>query len=915
MNTGFCVVLAFSIFLVVHTDSISPKVYEEPGDYIIGGLLPVLEENCLFLRELETLHRLEAMAYAVRQINNRSDILPNITLGFRIYDTCSREPTTVAHTTLFIPDASINLGATASCEDPFKEWKPVIGVVGTEKSSTAKAAAQLLGVYKIPLLSFFATAQELDDKIRYPYFLRMIPSDKLQVKAVVALMEEFGWNYVSVIYSSDSYGRDALASFQEELTFKYTMCIGVQFEIDTNTPSVVVDIAVREILARADTAKVVILFTQANHANKVLESMTRMNAKGKIQIIGSDGWGMSMGEIKKGNREMARGAIKTQLPDEEDLDFEDYFIDLMIANDSTLPGYKNPWLDQYKVKYALDCVVGHGCDKVYGRGFSEPSGVSRVIDAVRVYAYALDEMVWDYCNATTNSSPPCNISNLVVEGETFFQHMTAVIQPGSRYSSMFAHSSGRVMQKRYELEVIQEHNETQYELKRIGIWDLLHKLTITEPNIPWGVPGDQGEFSSPPSYCSKPCEPGYIKTGIGERQCCWECTPCGQRDIVVNETVCSPCQDREVPDQSRLSCEPVEPLYIHWEDPVAIVLVVITSLGVVATSLAFLVYVRNNRHPLIKASSRELSYLMLLGVLLCYGMVFAFFGRPSVATCYVIRAGFMLGFTFTYAPLLTRANRIYRIFKAGKRSTKRPSFISPWSQVVMSLVLILIQLVISTAWHIKEPPAPVEKVPQPGQVELMCNISNDEMIISLSYNVILVVLCSVHAFITRKVPNNYNESRFISLSVYTTLVIWLAFIPCYFLIPGAVVQLVVMAVALIISGSITLAFMFFPKLYAVHFVAEDHVHAAATYREPGSLTNSKAAGEGSSSDKLAALRRDLTSTARTLIRSSSVAPTTMNVASQIDLRGDLALTDNVIQQRNFQSLTPTQALDPNDMIS
>lgn len=103
-------------------------VYEESGDYIIGGLFPVHYENCILLREMETLHRLEAMAYAVRQINTRRDILPGITLGFRIYDTCSYEPVAVSRATLFIPATQL-LGNTSGCDhaSEFDNTTPVIG--------------------------------------------------------------------------------------------------------------------------------------------------------------------------------------------------------------------------------------------------------------------------------------------------------------------------------------------------------------------------------------------------------------------------------------------------------------------------------------------------------------------------------------------------------------------------------------------------------------------------------------------------------------------------------------------------------------------------------------------------------------------------------------------------------------------
>lgn len=55
---------------------------------------------------------------------------------------------------------------------------------------------------------------------------------------------------------------------------------------------------------------------------------------------------------------------------------------------------------------------------------------------------------------------------------------------------------------------------------------------------------------------------------------------------------------------------------------------------------------------------------------------------------------FGVGFCFTvvYAALLTKTNRIARIFKAGKQSAKRPSFISPKSQLVICTCLVSVQV-------------------------------------------------------------------------------------------------------------------------------------------------------------------------------------------------------------------------------
>lgn len=66
------------------------------------------------------------------------------------------------------------------------------------------------------------------------------------------------------------------------------------------------------------------------------------------------------------------------------------------------------------------------------------------------------------------------------------------------------------------------------------------------------------------------------------------------------------------------------------------------------------------------------------------------------------------------------------------------------------------------------------------QVILKCKIQDMSFLFSELYNMVLITICTVYAVKTRKIPENFNESKFIGFTMYTTCIIWLAFIPIYF---------------------------------------------------------------------------------------------------------------------------------------
>lgn len=264
--------------------------------------------------------------------------------------------------------------------------------------------------------------------------------------------------------------------------------------------------------------------------------------------------------------------------------------------------------------------------------------------------------------------------------------------------------------------------------------------------------------------------------------CCWICTSCEPWQIVLNGSQCHDCADDSWPDTDKTHCYRLPQQHVTWDSIYAIVPAILAAIGIALTLVLLVLFIRHRTTPVVKASGRELCFILMAGFLVCFSMTFILLAKPTLCTCALARIGIGLGFTLTYASLLTKTNRIARIFAAAKLSAQKPVFISPKSQVVITGLLVSVQVLLTGVWFLLEPPG--VRLYHPGghrhQIVLKCNMNDMSFLYSLSYNMLLIVVCTVYAVKTRHIPANFNESKFIGFTMYTTCIIWLAFLPIYF---------------------------------------------------------------------------------------------------------------------------------------
>ncbi|XP_070576674.1 metabotropic glutamate receptor 3-like [Ptychodera flava] len=794
-----------------HLPDMTKKTYSKPGDLVLAGMFSIHEfdadRKCTDLREFDTVQKMEAMVFAIDKINQRDDILPNITLGFQIYDDCGFEDT-ASYIAMSLRDKS--------CAGAYKnDTHNIVGVVGTEWSSTSIPSNKILNLLHLPQISYYATSDELSDKNRFPYFLRTVPPDRMQVQAIIDLLLHFGWTYISTVNSGESYAQNGIKYLLNEVA-KHGICIAVSLEISRFNENL--DHTVRTLQKHAN-AKAVVVFSVPLEANLFLRAVREAGAADDFVWIASDAWGPNLHLY--GNLPAAVGGFFIKLYSQEVPEFEEYFKTLYQKTE-----HRNPWLVEF-LDHDVNCTIASdSCVRdSYPPGFSKSSLVSLVIDAVYTFAYGLEAWRNYFCPNATGMCPEMRQIN----AEDTIEYLKSVNFKGTTGRISFDENGD--IKGKYIFKTLKEFNGS-YEFVKIGTWDArkdFNRLDLNDSGIQWNFTKSFAEYDDlvPTSVCSQPCQPGHFLIP-GSSPCCWECFRCDEDEISYNGSRCQKCPMLMWPNDNFTECKPMSPVYLKWSDGWGVGLATMAALGIIATLTISALYIRYRSRALIKASSRELSFMMLVGVLLSFPMVFIYIGKPTDATCVVCRLGYTFSFTLLYAPLLTKVNRIYRIFDSGKKSTKRPRLISPTSQVVIAGALIIVQVIISLTFVIYVPPAAtyLPSATHKARAELFCNIQTTEIIASFSYNTILIIFCCFYAFKTRHLPDNYNESRFIAFCVYTTLVITIAFIPTYFAINVSSVRVIILSLATMLNATIILVFLYAPKIYALHFVMNIKVDSA-----------------------------------------------------------------------------------------
>ncbi|GCC37367.1 hypothetical protein chiPu_0015871 [Chiloscyllium punctatum] len=159
------------------------------------------------------------VVFAVEEINRNAELLPHMTLGYEIFDSCDAPSEALKGAFNLLKEKGESRPNSTCAGVPSV---PVI--VGDGASSQSIALSRLVAPFAIGLISYFSSCNCLSDKREFPNFFGTIPSDSVQIKALVKLVRHFKWNWVGVVAQDNDYGRFGMMAFIEEIA-KFKTCV------------------------------------------------------------------------------------------------------------------------------------------------------------------------------------------------------------------------------------------------------------------------------------------------------------------------------------------------------------------------------------------------------------------------------------------------------------------------------------------------------------------------------------------------------------------------------------------------------------------------------------------------------------------------------------------------------------------
>lgn len=831
-------------------------------DFVLGGLIPIHSDDpgsgggqCGAVRTERGLERMEAMLFAIDLINNDSELLSGLDIGYDIRDTCNSENIGLDETIdLIITGSQLDLQNCPSATmgsnntvDSAAVRPPTSGIVGAAASRVSVPVASLVRLFQTPQISYASSSAILSNRDRYEYFYRTIPPDDQQARAMLDILLKFNWTYVSTIYSQNPYGEPGISEFRE-LASKNGICIDLDVGIEDSFVETDFDTLANTLIA--SSANIVIVFASQDNAEKLLRRISNSestSSRTRFTWIASDAWARSINVVSQFS-ETAAGLYGIAPLTEHVYRFHDYYSELTIESN-----IRNPWFAEYFSAFA-DCDLlndsmnpcSTDVSVVDLLQYEQGNVVPLVIDAVYAYAHALQNFLRENCQLPVQwirSNRTCVGQTKQLTGNALLSYIGRLDFINNVTGNRIIFDNEGNVEGQYEIlnyQATSDNTNREYSFVRVGIWDSsvlndsnLEALTLDNTkDLQFGIDSLTKTIQTRPqiSQCGR-CEVGQYRR-IVQSSCCGICEPCIGQNYSTDplSLSCQLCQAESWGNNPLLGsdgCVTIPESFIRHSDLFSIIVSLLAVLGLIAVLFVTVLYLIHWRTPVVKSSGREQMITLLIGIGLVFALAFVYVSPPDPGVCAVQRMGFWICYSIIFGALLVKIIRVTRIFYRGS-NPMRIRCTEPYYQVLFTSIIITGQvLIVALGLIVVHPDVSrrqrLNREEQNDLPETVVSCVADHiaiLLLSIAYETILIITSTIMGVLSFKYPENFNEAKFVSFCTFIIAIIWTAFVGlyAYFGLEGRQeVQNAITGLASVLSGYAVLGCLFGPKLFVILF--------------------------------------------------------------------------------------------------
>ncbi|XP_032092317.1 vomeronasal type-2 receptor 26-like [Thamnophis elegans] len=827
-----------------------PHEWYQPGDFIVGGMASHIVYHFCEMKFNEypgktpkdipiiitKFHQhVLALAFAIKQINEDSQILSNVTLGFHIYDSYMNARMTY-RTTLDLLFKSQEFVPNYKCDNQ----KNLIAIIGGLDFDTSSYIGEMIRFFKIPQLTYGSLAQDAFQTSRLSSLYFMVPKEDHQYIGIIQLLHHFRWTWIGIFAMDNNNGENFLQKMQPLLAengicSSFTERLSQLVHLE-DFPEVYRTISMISINLINSNANAVLVYGES-WAITWLRAVTFLADPESKEIVPfRKVWIMTaqIDFILSGfqiNWDLAMfyGAISFTIHSRAFVSFKEFLQSVnpvSVYSDGFLQEVWEQSFDCSFLKSELQELPSRKCtgemklEDLPGPVFEmEMTGQSySIYNAIYAVAHALQALhMLRFNKKTITMRKKIDLLNLQAwQLHSFLQGLSFNNSAGER---VFLNEKGEATGGFDITNLIMFPNRS-FQRVRVGKLDPQapkgKELFIDEDVIVWNPAFNQ---VLPLSRCNEPCFPGSWKKGIeGNQFCCYDCVPCPEGKFSNQNDVedCFECSEDHYPNKEKKECILKLLVFLTFEEILGIALSSAALCFFFLTSWILGTFIKYRDTPIVKANNRSLTYTLLVSLLLCFLSSLFFLSQPDKVICLLRQPTFGITFSVAISSVLAKTITVVVAFMATKLGSQMRKWVGKRLPFSIVLSCSLVQVCICILWLSTSPPFPeLDMHSELQEMILQCNEGSAFFFYCvLGYMGILAIASFTVAFLARKLPDSFNEAKFITFSMLAFCSVWVSFFPAYLSTKGKA-MIAVEVFSILASSAALLGCIFLPKCYII----------------------------------------------------------------------------------------------------